>query len=76
MLNHLLPNLSKEIIDATNANGSPAIHWAVFNNHVGCVKALVEVPEERGGGLSVLKVRFCVGTTEDIRHLDRFEVFC
>lgn len=32
------------------------MHWAVLNNHVACVQALVEVPEERGGGLPLLKV--------------------
>jgi ankyrin repeat protein len=58
VLKHLIPHLSKSTLEAKNANGSPAIHWAVFNNHLPCVKALVEeVPEERGGGISILKVR-------------------
>jgi ankyrin repeat protein len=57
VLNHLLPHLTKEVVESTNNNGSPAIHWAVFNNQIGCVKALVEAPQEIGGGLPVLKVR-------------------
>ncbi|KAK1923633.1 hypothetical protein DB88DRAFT_491901 [Papiliotrema laurentii] len=55
VLNHLLPHLTKEVVESTNNNGSPAIHWAVFNNQIGCVKALVEAPQEIGGGLPVLK---------------------
>lgn len=56
VLEYLLPHASKSLLSATNSNGSPAIHWAVFNNHVGCVKALAELPEEQGGGLQLVKV--------------------
>lgn len=44
------------LIAAKNEAGSPAVHWAVLNNHVACVQALVEVPETSGGGVQVLKV--------------------
>lgn len=30
----------------------------MLNNHVACVQALVEVPEESGGGIQVLKVGY------------------
>lgn len=56
VINYLIPHLSKEVLSATNENGSPAIHWAILNNHVNCVKALVELPEEQGGGIQLLKV--------------------
>lgn len=32
------------------------MHYAVANNHTECVKALVNWPEEQGGGLPLLKV--------------------
>lgn len=57
VISYILPHLTKEILSATNENGSPAIHWAILNNHVNCVKALVELPEEQGGGIQLLKVR-------------------
>jgi ankyrin repeat protein len=44
------------LLAAKNEAGSPAVHWAVLNNHVACVQALVEVPEAHGGGIQVLKV--------------------
>ena len=56
VLNLLLPHVSAFVLAQTNENGSPPIHWAVLNNHVACVKALVELPEDRGGGLPILKV--------------------
>ncbi|WVF68513.1 hypothetical protein IAT40_003280 [Kwoniella sp. CBS 6097] len=55
VLNYLLPVMPKELLQNTNEAGSPPIHWAVSNNHVGCVKALVELPEEQGGGIALLK---------------------
>lgn len=32
------------------------MHYAVANNNTECVKALVNWPEEQGGGLPLLKV--------------------
>ncbi|WWD04188.1 hypothetical protein V865_002255 [Kwoniella europaea PYCC6329] len=55
VLNYLLPLVPKELLTRTNEAGSPPLHWAVSNNHVACVKALVELSEEQGGGLSLLK---------------------
>ncbi|WVW86871.1 hypothetical protein I302_108926 [Kwoniella bestiolae CBS 10118] len=55
VLNYLIPLLPKEVLSRTNEAGSPPLHWAVSNNHVSCVKALVELPEEQGGGLRLLK---------------------
>ncbi|WVQ96060.1 hypothetical protein IAU59_003160 [Kwoniella sp. CBS 9459] len=55
VLNYILPLIPKELSQKTNEAGSPPIHWAVSNNHVGCVKALVELPEEQGGGIALLK---------------------
>lgn len=56
VLNALLEAAPAELLQQTNEAGSPPVHWAVMNNHVACVQALVDVPEERGGGLSLLKV--------------------
>ncbi|OCF43847.1 cytoplasmic protein [Kwoniella heveanensis CBS 569] len=55
VLDYLIPLVPKELLQSTNEAGSPPIHWAVSNNHVGCVKALVELPEEQGGGIALLK---------------------
>ncbi|WWC92863.1 uncharacterized protein L201_007824 [Kwoniella dendrophila CBS 6074] len=55
VLNYLIPLLPKELLSRKNEAGSPPLHWAVSNNHVACVKALVEIPEEQGGGLPLLK---------------------
>ncbi|WVQ66452.1 uncharacterized protein L199_004633 [Kwoniella botswanensis] len=55
VLNYLLPLVPKELLSRTNEAGSPPLHWAVSNNHVACVKALVELSEEQGGGLPLLK---------------------
>lgn len=56
VLNALLEVAPAELLQQTNEAGSPPVHWAVMNNHVACVQALVDVPEERGGGLPLLKV--------------------
>ena len=56
VLEYLLPLVSAPLLSQVNDNGSPPAHWAILNNHVSCVKALVEVPEEKGGGLPILKV--------------------
>ncbi|KAK8849726.1 hypothetical protein IAR55_005061 [Kwoniella newhampshirensis] len=61
VLNYLLTIVPKELLSTTNEAGSPAMHWAVSNNHVGCVKALVELPEEQGGGLQLLKQKNASG---------------
>ncbi|OCF61817.1 cytoplasmic protein [Kwoniella mangroviensis CBS 10435] len=55
VLNYLLPLVPKELLSRTNEAGSPPLHWAVSNNHVACVKALVELSQEQGGGLLLLK---------------------
>lgn len=52
----LIEHLPADALKATNEAGSPALHWAVINNHVACVQALVAVPEEQGGGVQLLKV--------------------
>ena len=57
VLKVLLPYLSKEVLTAVNENGSPPLHWAIMNNHVAIVQLLIEVPEEKGGGVPLLKVR-------------------
>ena len=57
VLKALLPYLSKEVLTAVNENGSPPLHWAIMNNHVAIVQLLIEVPEEKGGGVPLLKVR-------------------
>lgn len=56
VLQALLEAAPAELLQQTNEAGSPPVHWAVMNNHVACVQALVDVPEERGGGLPLLKV--------------------
>ncbi|WWD20353.1 hypothetical protein CI109_104829 [Kwoniella shandongensis] len=61
VLNYLIPLVPKELLTKTNEAGSPAMHWAVSNNHVGCVKALVEIPEEQGGGIQLLKQKNASG---------------
>ncbi|WWC73625.1 uncharacterized protein I206_107597 [Kwoniella pini CBS 10737] len=55
VLNYLIPLIPKDLLSRTNEAGSPPLHWAISNNHVACVKALVEIPEEQGGGLPLLK---------------------
>ncbi|WRT69749.1 uncharacterized protein IL334_006740 [Kwoniella shivajii] len=55
VLNYLIPLIPKDLLSRTNEAGSPPLHWAVSNNHIACVKALVELPEEQGGGLPLLK---------------------
>ncbi|BEI84286.1 hypothetical protein CcaverHIS002_0408900 [Cutaneotrichosporon cavernicola] len=52
-----------KLILANNEAGSPAVHWAVLNNHVACVQALVDVPDTNGGGIQVLKQ--CNGAGRD-----------
>ncbi|RSH78377.1 uncharacterized protein EHS24_002102 [Apiotrichum porosum] len=54
VLQVLLEHLPAAALQATNEAGSPPIHWAVLNNHVACVSALVDVPEARGGGIQLL----------------------
>lgn len=56
VLKFLLPSLPASLLTATNENGSPPLHWAILNNHVAIVQMLVDVPEEQGGGLPILKV--------------------
>jgi ankyrin repeat protein len=56
VLKYLLPHLPSSILSAVNENGSPPLHWAILNNHVSIVQLLIEVPEEKGGGLPLLKV--------------------
>lgn len=56
VLEYLLPRLPPSLLSVTNETGSPAMHYAVANNHTECVKALVNWPEEQGGGLPLLKV--------------------
>ncbi|BEJ15158.1 hypothetical protein CspHIS471_0409250 [Cutaneotrichosporon sp. HIS471] len=51
------------LISTKNEAGSPAVHWAVLNNHVACVQALVDVPDINGGGIQVLKQ--CNGAGRD-----------
>ncbi|WWC65883.1 uncharacterized protein I303_108505 [Kwoniella dejecticola CBS 10117] len=55
VLNYLIPLIPKDLLSRTNEAGSPPLHWAISNNHIACVKALVELPEEQGGGLPLLK---------------------
>jgi ankyrin repeat protein len=57
VLKYLLPFLSSSVLTAVNENGSPPLHWAIMNNHVSIVQLLVEIPEEKGGGVPLLKVR-------------------
>lgn len=57
IIEYLLPQVPSSFLAQTNENGSPALHWAILNNHVAVVQLLVEVPEEQGGGLPLLKVR-------------------
>jgi hypothetical protein len=56
VLEYLVPQLPKEMLAITNHAGSPALHWAILNNHVSIVKVLAELPESHGGGLPLLKV--------------------
>jgi ankyrin repeat protein len=56
VLRSLLPYLSSSVLTAVNENGSPPLHWAIMNNHVSIVQLLIEVPEEKGGGVPLLKV--------------------
>ena len=57
VLKYLLPFLSSSVLMAVNENGSPPLHWAIMNNHVSIVQLLIEIPEEKGGGVPLLKVR-------------------
>lgn len=56
VLKVLLPYLSKDVLTAVNGNGSPPLHWAIMNNHVSTVQLLIDIPEEKGGGVPLLKV--------------------
>jgi ankyrin repeat protein len=56
VLKYLLPSLPKSLLSQTNENDSPPLHWAILNNHVAVVQLLVDIPEEQGGGLPLLKV--------------------
>lgn len=57
VLKYLLPSLPVSLLSQTNENDSPPLHWAILNNHVAIVQLLVDIPEEQGGGLPLLKVR-------------------
>lgn len=61
VLRFLLPNLPASLLTTTNENGSPPLHWAILNNHVSIVQLLVDLPEEQGGGLPLLKVSSLLG---------------
>ncbi|WVQ78980.1 hypothetical protein IAT38_001072 [Cryptococcus sp. DSM 104549] len=61
ILKYLLPLLPSTLLSTANESGSPPMHWAVSNNHVECVKTLVELPEEQGGGLPLLKQKNASG---------------
>ncbi|WOO77200.1 Ankyrin repeat-containing protein [Vanrija pseudolonga] len=61
VLKVLLPHVPAALLQEVNEAGSPAIHWAVLNNHVAIVQALVEVPEENGGGIQLLKQKNAAG---------------
>ena len=52
VLEYLLPSIRSEVLTVTNEAGSPPLHWAILNNHLGCIKALVAA-----GGAEVLHVR-------------------
>lgn len=52
----LLPHAPAAYLQKVNEAGSPAIHWAVMNNHVEIVIELANIPEEKGGGLPLVKV--------------------
>lgn len=56
VLKYLLPLVPPSHLSVTNETGSPAMHYAVANNNTECVKALVNWPQEQGGGLPLLKV--------------------
>ncbi|WVR08004.1 hypothetical protein IAU60_005048 [Kwoniella sp. DSM 27419] len=66
VLKHLIPLVPNSLLQQTNEAGSPPIHWAVANNHVTCVQALVELPEEQGGGLPLLKSIFAGEGKEEV----------
>ncbi|EIW71462.1 hypothetical protein TREMEDRAFT_23547, partial [Tremella mesenterica DSM 1558] len=55
ILEYLLPHLPAELLSTTNEAGSPPIHFAVINNHTAIVRSLVELGEENGGGIKLLK---------------------
>ncbi|TXT15656.1 hypothetical protein VHUM_00159 [Vanrija humicola] len=61
VLKVLLPHVPAALLQQANEAGSPPIHWAVLNNHVTIVQALVEVPEENGGGIQLLKQKNAAG---------------
>ncbi|TYJ58929.1 hypothetical protein B9479_000363 [Cryptococcus floricola] len=55
VLEYILPLVPSSLLTATNEAGSPPLHYAIMNNKTECVKKLVELPEEQGGGLPILK---------------------
>ncbi|OWT38468.1 hypothetical protein AYX14_02482 [Cryptococcus neoformans] len=61
VLEYLLPLVPPSLLSVTNETGSPAMHYAVANNNTECVKALVNWPEEQGGGLPLLKQKNASG---------------
>ncbi|WVN89961.1 uncharacterized protein L203_105191 [Cryptococcus depauperatus CBS 7841] len=61
VLEYLFSLVSTALLSTTNEAGSPPLHWAVMNNHVECVKALVNVPEDLGGGIQLLKQKNASG---------------
>ncbi|KAI5454529.1 ankyrin repeat-containing protein [Naganishia albida] len=54
VLEFLLSILPSSLLQTTNDAKSPPLHWAILNSHLNCVKILVELPEERGGGMPLL----------------------
>ncbi|KAJ9125326.1 hypothetical protein QFC22_000283 [Naganishia vaughanmartiniae] len=54
LLEYLLSILPASAVQATNESQSPPLHWAILNSHLNCVKVLVEMPEEKGGGMPLL----------------------
>ncbi|ORY34686.1 ankyrin repeat-containing domain protein [Naematelia encephala] len=61
VLEYLLPFTPAATISQTNEAGSPPLHWAILNNHVAIVRYLVEWPEEKGGGILLLKQKSKAG---------------
>ncbi|KAL0247040.1 hypothetical protein I308_104073 [Cryptococcus tetragattii IND107] len=61
VLKYLLPLVPPSLLSVTNETGSPAMHYAVANNNTECVKALVNWPQEQGGGLPLLKQKNASG---------------
>jgi ankyrin repeat protein len=56
VLKYLIPLVPTSLLTETNENGSPPLHWAILNNHVAVVQQIVELPEDQGGGIQLLKV--------------------